>query len=59
LVSDRYVTMGDTSALETRLDQLIEDGRRQAYAMVEMQMRMTKLFERWDGNGLPETRVIA
>lgn len=59
LVIDRYVTMGDTSALETRIDQLIEDGRRQAYAMVEMQMRMTKLFERWDGNGLPETRVIA
>lgn len=59
LLMERYVTMGDTSMLEQRLDQLIDDGRAQAQALVLMQSRMTRLMERWDGNGMPETRVVA
>lgn len=38
---------------------LRDENRAQARAMMQMQARMTKLFERWDGAGLPETRVVA
>ena len=35
------------------------DNAAQARAMVQMQQRMTKIVERWDGTGMPETRVTA
>lgn len=38
---------------------LREDNRAQARAMVALQARFTKLVERWDADGLPETRAVA
>lgn len=37
---------------------LREDNRAQARAMVQLQTRMNRLLERWDGDGLPEERVV-
>ncbi len=37
---------------------LREDNRAQARAMAELQARMTRLLERWDGDGMPETRAV-
>lgn len=34
------------------------DNQAQALALVQLQKRMNKLLERWDGNGMPETRVV-
>ena len=59
VVLERYTTLGDTQALQKRLDQLIDDGRAQAAAMVTMQARMARLFERWELSGMPETRETA
>lgn len=36
--------------------QLRQENQAQSRAMVSMQARMTKLIERWDGDGLPEQR---
>ena len=38
---------------------LREENAAQARAMVNMQQRMTRLIERWDGDGIPETRAVA
>ncbi len=37
---------------------LRDDTRAQARALVQIQARMAKLFERWDGDGIPETRAV-
>jgi hypothetical protein len=37
---------------------LREDNKTQARAMVQLQTRMNRLLERWDGDGLPEERVV-
>lgn len=47
----------DAMAAEVRA--LREDNQAQARAMVQLQQRLVKLQERWDANGLPETRVEA
>jgi hypothetical protein len=46
-------------ALVAEIRTLREENRAQASAIVGLNQRMTKLFERWDGNGLPSTRTEA
>lgn len=38
---------------------LREDNQVQSRSLVQLQARLTKLLERWDGEGMPETRVVA
>jgi len=38
---------------------LREENKVQMRALVSLQNRMTKLLERWDGDGLPEERAVA
>ncbi len=40
------------------LRSLREDNRAQARSVVQLQARMTRLLERWDGDGMPEQRVV-
>jgi len=40
----------------TEIRGLREENRIQSRAMVSMQSRMTRLIERWDGDGLPTER---
>ncbi len=47
---------GDETAAEVRA--LREENRAQSRAMVALQARMTRLIERWDGDGIPEERVV-
>lgn len=49
--------MGGEVAIELR--NLREDNKAQASALVSLQSRVTRLLERWDGDGLPETRAVA
>lgn len=44
-------------ALVAEIRGLREENQAQARAMVQMQTRLTKLMERWDGSGMPDTRV--
>lgn len=48
--------MGGDTAAEVR--QLREENRAQSRAMVTLQTRMTRLLEQWDGDGLPESRMV-
>lgn len=50
---------GDNQELLAELRALREDNRAQAQALVRMQARMAKLLERWEGDGMPETRQVA
>jgi len=50
---------GNSAALVAEIRALREDNQAQARALVQLQQRMLKITERWDGNGLPETRVVA
>ena len=43
----------------SEIRQLRAENQAQSRAMVNLQNRMTKLLERWDGNGLPQERVEA
>lgn len=47
---------GGETASEVRA--LREENRIQARSMVALQAKMTRLLERWDGDGLPEERVV-
>jgi len=49
----------NNAALVAEIRALREDNQAQARALVQMQNRMTKVLERWDGNGIPEERVTA
>jgi hypothetical protein len=49
--------MGGGSNEEIRA--LREENKVQMRALVSLQNRMTKLLERWDGDGLPEERAVA
>ena len=49
---------GDNSELINEVRQLREENRAQARAMVQLQARVTRLLERWDGDGMPETRSV-
>ena len=51
------LTGGSDVAIELR--NLREDNKAQASALVSLQSRVTRLLERWDGDGLPETRSVA
>lgn len=54
--------MGGASSDEATANEvraLREENRAQAGAMVALQQRLIKLLERWDGQGLPEARVVA
>lgn len=48
---------GDNVAHELRV--LREENAAQARALVALQARMTRLLERWDGDGMPEVRAVA
>ena len=48
---------GQDTASEIRA--LREENRVQSRSMVALQARMTRLIERWDGDGLPEERAVA
>jgi len=37
--------------------QLRAESQAQSRAIVQMQARMTRILERWDGSGMPEQRV--
>lgn len=50
---------GGGAELVAELRALRADNQAQARAIVQLQQRMTKVIERWDGNGLPEERVVA
>lgn len=52
-------TTATTSELVTEIQGLREDNRAQALSIVQLQTRLTKVIERWDGNGMPEVRVVA
>lgn len=45
--------------MAAELRALREENRAQARAMVTLQARLTRLMERWDGDGMPEQRVVA
>lgn len=48
---------GDNVAHELRV--LRDENAAQARALVGLQARMTRLLERWDGDGMPEVRAVA
>lgn len=45
--------------MEQLISQLISDNRAQAGEIIRLNARVTRLLERWDGDGLPETREVA
>ena len=47
------------SKIAEELRSLREDNRAQARSFVQLQARMTRLLERWDGDGMPEQRVVS
>lgn len=49
----------DNGELLAEIRALRQDNQAQASAIVQLQNRLVKLHERWDGNGIPETRVTA
>ena len=54
----KYGRSQDT-ALLAEVRALREDNRAQASAIVSLNTEINRRFQRWDGNGLPETRVTA
>jgi phage-related minor tail protein len=61
----RYFSTSQTSAMMgtggevvTELRYLREENKSQARAIVGLQSRMTRLLERWDGDGIPEERNV-
>lgn len=53
--TQRMLSGGAETAEEIRM--LRQENKAQAAAMVQMQARMARLMERWDGDGVPSTRV--
>lgn len=47
-----------SSGISEEIRGLRQDNQEQARAMVQLQSRMNRLLERWDGDGLPEERVV-
>lgn len=54
--TSRILTGGDDVVVEIR--NLREENQIQSRALVNLQNRMTRLLERWDGDGLPEERMV-
>lgn len=50
--------MGGGQEVASELRSLREENAAQARSLVQLQNRMTRLLERWDGDGMPETRVV-
>lgn len=50
--------LGGGADVAEELRNLRADNQAQARAMVQLQSRMTRLLERWDGDGLPEERSV-
>lgn len=48
-----------STASDALLVQLINDNRTQAGEIIRLNGRIARLLERWDGDGLPETREVA
>lgn len=55
----QYGRSDNSAALVAEVRALREDNQAQARALVQANQRMTKILERWDGNGVPDTRVEA
>ena len=57
----RYFTAGQLMGVDvaSEIKYLREENRAQSSALVSLQARMTRLLERWDGDGLPEERAVA
>jgi hypothetical protein len=53
--TQRMLSGGAETAEEIRM--LRQENKAQAAAMVQMQARMARLMERWDGDGVPSARV--
>lgn len=49
----------DNSDVVAEVRALRSENAAQARAIVQLQQRFTKIIERWDGQGLPEERVVA
>lgn len=47
------------AAVAHELSQLRSDNRAQAMALAQLNARMVRLLERWETDGMPETRVVA
>jgi hypothetical protein len=47
------------SGASEEIRSLREENKVQMRALVSLQSRMTRLLERWDGDGLPEERAVA
>lgn len=45
-------------SISEELTALREDSRAQARALVQLQSRLVRLLERWDGDGMPEVRAV-
>jgi hypothetical protein len=50
---------GGDSETAAEVKALREENRAQALAIAQLNARMVRLLERWDGNGMPETRSVA
>lgn len=46
----------NTARMESLMEQLLDDNRRQAGEIIRLNTRVAKLMERWDGDGMPEQR---
>jgi hypothetical protein len=60
----RYMSNANLAAMmgngsNEEIKALREENKVQMRALVSLQNRMTKLLERWDGDGLPEERAVA
>jgi flagellar biosynthesis chaperone FliJ len=62
----RYFSAGQTASMmgggaevAQELRGLREENKAQARALVGLQSRMTRLLERWDGDGIPEERTVS
>ncbi len=51
-------TSGGIAELVSEINALRKENAAQASAIVGLQLRQAKMLERWDGNGLPETREV-
>ena len=52
-------SMMTDQSVSQELANLRSENKAQMRALVSLQSRMTRLLERWDGDGLPEERAVA
>jgi hypothetical protein len=50
--------LAEIKALRADNEQARADARAQAAAIAALQLRLVKLHERWDGDGMPEVRDV-